>query len=104
MFIPDSGSDHGSRIRIKEFKYFNPIKLFLSFLKYDQGLFIPDPDPDFYPSRIPDPVPEFKDPVLGVKMIVFVKISPKPEVPRDASLSLFWMRSDLGSFSNTRTA
>ncbi len=48
-----------------------------------------------------NPVPEFIDPVLGVKMIVFVKISPKrsdsiESVPRDASLSLFWIRSDYG--------
>ncbi len=46
-------------------------------------------------------VPEFIDPVLGVKMIVFVKISPKcsysiQSVPTDASLSLFWKRSDWG--------
>jgi hypothetical protein len=43
-------------------------------------------------------VPEFIDPVLGMKMIVFAKISPKrsfsiQSVPRDAGLSLFWMRS-----------
>ncbi len=43
-------------------------------------------------------VPKFIDPVLGMKMIVFVKISPKrsfsiQSVPRDAGLSLFWMRS-----------
>ncbi len=39
-WIPDPNSFHpGSRIRIKEIKYF--------------GLFIPDPDPDFLP--IPDP-------------------------------------------------
>ncbi len=30
-------SHPGSRIRIKEFKYFNPRKLFLSFRKYDLG-------------------------------------------------------------------
>ncbi len=43
------------------------------------------------------PVTEFIDPVLGMKMIVFAKISPKrsfsiQSVPRDAGLSLFWMR------------
>jgi hypothetical protein len=43
-----------SRIRIKEFKCFNPKKWFLSSQKYIlYGLFIPDPDPDFLP--IPDP-------------------------------------------------
>jgi hypothetical protein len=38
MFIPDPGSDFfPSRIRIKEFKYFNPKKWFQSFRKYDPG-------------------------------------------------------------------
>ncbi len=64
MFIPDPGSDFfpsripdptffhpGSRIRIKEFKYFNPSKWFLSSKKYDLGcssrilFFLPIPDP-----------------------------------------------------------
>jgi hypothetical protein len=70
MFIPDPGSDFfpsripdlnclhpGSRIRIKEFKYFNPPKKqkkwFLSSRKYISGLFIPDPDADILP--IPGP-------------------------------------------------
>ncbi len=71
MFIPDPGSDFfpsripvpnrlhpGSRILIKEFKYFNPKKTkkwFLSSKKYDPGWSsqIPDPDADFLP--IPDP-------------------------------------------------
>ena len=68
MFIPDPGSDFfpsripdpnclhpGSRIRIKELKYFNPKKWFLSFRKYDPGCSsrIPDPDADFL--LIPDP-------------------------------------------------
>jgi hypothetical protein len=68
MFIPDPGSDFfsipdpgpeffhpGSRIRIKEFQYFNPKKWFLSSRKYDPGWSsrIPDPDPYFLP--IPDP-------------------------------------------------
>jgi hypothetical protein len=73
MFIPDPGSEFfPSRIRIKEFKYFNPKKCFLSSRKYDLGCssrirfltsypsripgskrhWIPDPDPDFLP--IPD--------------------------------------------------
>ncbi len=43
----------GSRIRIKEFKYFHPKNCFLYSRKYDQGCFIPDPNPDFLP--IPDP-------------------------------------------------
>jgi len=63
MFLPDPGSEFlpsrnqifsitGSRIRIQEFKYFNPKKWFLSSQKYDPGcssrILI------FYPSRIPD--------------------------------------------------
>jgi hypothetical protein len=36
--------DPGSRIRIKEFKYYNPRIWFLRSRKYDPG--IPDPDPD----------------------------------------------------------
>ncbi len=64
MFIPDPGSDFfpswildpnffhpGSRILIKEFKYFNPKKWFLSSRKYDLGcssrIRIPDSDPGF---------------------------------------------------------
>jgi hypothetical protein len=65
MFIPDPTFFYPasririfpSRIRIKEFKHFNPKKWFLSSIKYDPGCSsrIPDPDPYFYPSRIPDP-------------------------------------------------
>ncbi len=44
--IPDPNCLHpGSRIRIKDFKYFNPKKWFLSSRKYDPGC----------SSRIPDP-------------------------------------------------
>jgi hypothetical protein len=40
--IPDLNFSHpGSRIYIKEFKYFNPQNCFLSSRKYDPGLFIP---------------------------------------------------------------
>ncbi len=59
--IPDPNCLHpGSRILIKEFKYFNPQKSnkwFLSSKKYAPGCSsrIPDPDADFLPSRIPDP-------------------------------------------------
>jgi hypothetical protein len=56
MFIPDPGSGSEffpSRIRIKEFKYFNPN--FLSFRKYDPGCSSRIRIPIFYPSRIPDP-------------------------------------------------
>ena len=57
--IPDPNCLHpSSRIRIKEFKYFNPKKTkkwFLSSGKYDPGCSsrIPDPYADFLP--IPDP-------------------------------------------------
>ncbi len=60
--IPDPGSkrlpDHGSAIRIKELRYFNPKQLFLSSRKYDPGsqsrIRILDPDLIyFYSSRIP---------------------------------------------------
>jgi hypothetical protein len=67
MFIPDPGSEFfPSRIRIKEFKYFNPKKWFLSSRKYDPGCSsrIRDPDPDFIP--IPDPdVKKAPDPGSG---------------------------------------
>jgi hypothetical protein len=59
--IPDPTFFHpGSRILIKEFKYFNPKKSkkwFLSSKNYEPGCSsrIPDPDADFLPSRIPDP-------------------------------------------------
>jgi hypothetical protein len=50
--------DPGSRIRIKEFKYFNPKKnkkWFLSSRKYDPGCSsrIPDTDADFLPIQDP---------------------------------------------------
>jgi hypothetical protein len=54
--IPDPTFFHpGSRIRIKEFKYFNPKKWFLRSRKYDPGCssLTPDLDADFLP--IPDP-------------------------------------------------
>ncbi len=74
MLIPDPGSDFfpsrisdpnclhpGSRIRIKEFKYFNPKKMVSKIYKIWSGLFIPDPDADFLPisdpgvKKAPDP-------------------------------------------------
>jgi hypothetical protein len=64
MFIPDPtffypGSELSpSRIRIKEFKYFNAQKIkkwFLSSGKYDPGCSSRIRMLTFYPSRIPDP-------------------------------------------------
>jgi hypothetical protein len=51
--------------------------------------------------RLKIQLPEFIDPVLGVNMIVFAKISPKrsfsiQSAPIDAGLGLFWTRSDWG--------
>jgi hypothetical protein len=75
--IPDPGSElshPGSRIRIKEFKYFNPKKWFLNSRKYDPGCssrirmltstqnWIPDPgvkkapDPGSGSATLPVPV------------------------------------------------
>jgi hypothetical protein len=52
--IPDQNFFHpGSRIHRKEFKYFNPKKMFFMLSEIWSWLFIPDPDPDFLP--IPDP-------------------------------------------------
>ncbi len=54
--IPDPNFFHpGSRIRIKEFTYFNPNKWFLSFRKYDSGCSYRIRILTFYPSRIPGP-------------------------------------------------
>jgi hypothetical protein len=63
--IPDPNfSHHGSRIHIKEFKYFNPKKWFLSSRKYGPDCSSRDPDPDFLP--IPDPgVKKAPDPKPG---------------------------------------
>ena len=59
----------GSWICIKEFKYFNPKKWFLSSQKYDPGfpsrIRIPDLNPDFLP--IPDPDPGSQIPNPGIK-------------------------------------
>jgi hypothetical protein len=54
--IPDLNCLYpGSRTRIKEFKYFNPKKWFLSSRKYDPGCSSRIRMLTFYPSRIPDP-------------------------------------------------
>jgi hypothetical protein len=63
MFIPDPTFFHpgseffhpGYRIRIKEFKFFNPKKWFLSPRKYDPVCSSQIPDPDPYFLTIPDP-------------------------------------------------
>ncbi len=62
MFIPDPTFFHPgselspSRIRIKEFKYFNPKKWFLSSRKYIPGCSSRIRMLTFYPFRAPDPV------------------------------------------------
>jgi hypothetical protein len=84
MFIPDPGSDFfpsrirnfyipdpGFRILIKEFKYFNPKKWFLSSRKYDSGCSSRIRILTFYPSRIPDPgVKKAPDPGSGSATLV----------------------------------
>ncbi len=55
FFIPDPNLFHpGSRFRIKEVKYFNTKKWFLSSRKYDPGCSSRIRILTFYPSRIPD--------------------------------------------------
>jgi hypothetical protein len=75
MFIPDPTFFHpGSRIRIKEFKYFNPKKTkkwFLSYRKYDPGCSSRIPDPDFLP--IPDPGVK-KAPDLGSGTLAYITV------------------------------
>jgi hypothetical protein len=63
MFIPDPGSEFfPSRISIKEFKYFNPKKWFLSSTKYDPGcssrIHLGYRIPGSKRHRIPDPDPQ----------------------------------------------
>jgi hypothetical protein len=69
--IPDpsfSIQDPGS---IQEFKYFNPKKMVSELSEIRSGLFIPDPDPGFYPSLIPDPgVKKAPDPGSGSATLV----------------------------------
>ncbi len=65
MFIPDQNFFYpGYRTRIKEFKYFNPKKLFLSSRTYDPGCSSRTRILIFYPSWIPGPgvkkAPAFK--------------------------------------------
>jgi hypothetical protein len=61
MFIPDPTFFHPgselfpSRIRIKDFKYFNPKKWFLSSMKYDPGCSSRIPDPGVKNKKTPDP-------------------------------------------------
>jgi hypothetical protein len=74
MFIPDPIFFHsGSPIRIKEFKFFNPQKLFLCSRKYFPGCSSRIRIRIFYPYRIPDP---------GVK---------KAPGPGSGSATLVWL-------------
>jgi hypothetical protein len=72
MFIPDPTFFHpGSWIRIKEFKYFNPRKWFLSSRKYDPGCSSRIRILTFYLSQIPDPgVKKAPDPGSGSATVV----------------------------------
>ncbi len=71
-WIPDPKFEFfhpGSRIHIKEFKYFNKKKWFLSSQKYDTGfpsrIRIPDLDLDYLPILDPDPGSQIPNP--GIK-------------------------------------
>jgi hypothetical protein len=72
MFILDPNCFHpGSRIRVKEFKYFNPKKWFISSRKYDPGCAFWILILTFYPSRISDPgVKKVPDPGSGSATLV----------------------------------
>jgi hypothetical protein len=95
MFIPDPESDFfpfripdpncfhlGSRIRVKEFKYFNPKKWFLSSRKYDPGC----------SSRIPVPgvrIRNIDDDMLGLDFNFYCQILYKcADLDRSSSLDL----------------
>ena len=71
-----SMQDPGYRIRIKEFKYFNPKKpkkWYLSSRKYDPGCSSRKRMLSFYPSRIPDPgVKKAPDPGSGSATLLFI--------------------------------
>ncbi len=72
FFHPGSES-FSSRIRIKEFKCFNPNKLFLSSRKYDSGCSSRIRILIFYPSQIPDPgVEKAPDPESGSATLIYL--------------------------------
>ncbi len=74
------------RIRIEEFKYFYQKKLSLSSRKYDPGLFILDPDPDFLP--IPDPgVKNAPDPGSGSATLITERSVADPDPGSGAFLT-----------------
>jgi hypothetical protein len=73
FFPPGSEFFHpGSRIRIKELKYFDPKKWFLSSRKYDPDCSSGIRILIFYPSRIPDPgVKKAPDPGSSSATLVY---------------------------------
>jgi len=94
-----------SRIRLKEFKYFNPKKWFLRTQKYDPGLSsriqIPDPDFDFLPilypgvKKQPDPVSRIRirNTVFPFCRIILACLDPYPDLLRHR----IWIYSESGS-------
>ncbi len=113
MFIPDPGSDFfpswipdpnffypGSRILIKEFKYVNPKKWFLSSRKYDPGCssririltFCPSRIQGFKKHRIPDPDPQHWLELCLPSLIPrnWVCVSPLEPKGRGATLACGW--------------
>ncbi len=76
LSIPDTNSSFHpeSRIRIKEFRYFNPKNLFLSSRKYDLGCSSRIRILCFYPYRIPDAgVKKASDPGSGSATLIFLQ-------------------------------
>ncbi len=88
--IPDLNCFHpGTRIRIKEFKYFNPKKWFLSSRKYGPGCSSRIWILTFYPSRIPDPgVKKALDPGSGSATLLKIR-----NRMREANSSILWYNS-----------
>jgi hypothetical protein len=115
MFIPDPTFFH-SRIRIvsildpgsasKNFSILTNKNGFLSSRKYDPGCSsrITDLDPDFYPSRIPDPgvkkAPDPRSATLFVrvyyKTLSQVVLSPPPPPPTFCILLAVWLAKQRG--------
>ncbi len=118
MFIPDPNFFHPgskfflSRVRTKVFKYFNP-KIVSKLSKIWSWLFIPDPDPYFFPipdpgvkrHRIPDSYPQhcgyfvkvcIRDLICFPRPFAWIAGPPEP-VLRPANLNTRFLRSGSAS-------
>ncbi len=88
FWIPDPNFFHpGSRIRIKEFKFFNPRKWFVSSRKYDSGCSSRIQILNFYPSRIPDPGVKKAYLVLPSSVLEKTSVAGLPSAPSRSSCS-----------------